>query len=156
MNDISKERLAQVHPELARRIMQLNDALDFDMEVTQGYRTFAQQDALYNQGRTEPGIVVTDAPGGYSAHNFGYACDIVPEDIEPGQPDWNIDHAAWRAILDKATGFGLAEGARWIDKHDNPHMYLEELPAEPTDAMRQQFKEGQLPEVWKNFPTLEP
>ena len=38
-----------------------------------GTRTFAEQDRLYAQGRTEPGNVVTNARGGQSNHNYGIA-----------------------------------------------------------------------------------
>ncbi len=40
-----------------------------------GLRTIAEQDALYAQGRTVLGAVVTDAQGGESAHNYGCASD---------------------------------------------------------------------------------
>jgi len=39
-------------------------------------RTYEEQDALYAQGRTKPGPVVTNAKGGQSNHNFGVAWDI--------------------------------------------------------------------------------
>ena len=41
-----------------------------------GTRTYAQQDALYAQGRTKPGPIVTKARGGESNHNFGIAVDV--------------------------------------------------------------------------------
>jgi peptidoglycan LD-endopeptidase CwlK len=149
---ISLARLANVHPLLRTRIIQL-DALipSVSLQVTQGLRTWPEQDALWQQGRTTPGPRVTDAPAGYSAHNFGYAVDVVPEDIIPGQPDWNISHPAWQKILAAAPSVGLAEGAQWRTYPDNPHLYLQELPAEPTDAMRAQFTDGGLMEVWKAF-----
>lgn len=153
LSNISLSRLASVHPELARRIKQL-DALipSVNLQVTAGLRTYAQEDALYAQGRTTPGPVVTDVVGGFSAHNFGYAVDVVPEDIIPGQPDWDISHAAWQKILASAPTVGLAEGAKWKgDLEDNPHLYLEELPAEPTDKMRSDFGAGGIQEVWANW-----
>jgi peptidoglycan L-alanyl-D-glutamate endopeptidase CwlK len=150
MNATSMAKLDLVLPETKRRILQLESMLSFDLEVSRGVATWAQQDALWEQGRSEPGIIVTDAKGGYSGHNFGYPVDVFPEDQE-GRADWNIDHANWREILEKAPSCGLAEGAQWADFHDDPHLYPEELPATPTDAMREQFKEGGLPEVWRNF-----
>lgn len=41
------------------------------------YRTFQEQDAIYAQGRTTPGNIVTYAKGGQSYHNYGLAVDIV-------------------------------------------------------------------------------
>ena len=41
-----------------------------------GTRTYAEQDALYAQGRSKPGPIVTNVKGGYSNHNFGIAGDF--------------------------------------------------------------------------------
>ena len=41
-----------------------------------GTRSFAEQEALYAQGRTKPGPIRTKARGGQSNHNFGIAVDI--------------------------------------------------------------------------------
>ncbi len=151
MNAISLSRLALTHPELQRRIEQLGSLLDFDIEVTAGLRTYAEENALYAQGRTTPGPIVTDAQGGYSAHNFGYAVDLVPEDITPGQPDWDLSHPAWQKMLAAGLTCGLAEGAQWCSLKDNPHFYLQELPATPTDEMRAQFASGGMEAVWAGF-----
>ena len=109
-------------------------------------RTYAEQDALYNLVPK-----VTEVKGGYSSHNFGYAVDVVPEDITPGQPDWNINHPAWQLILQTALKCGFAEGACWKTFPDNPHLYLVELPAEPTDQMRSDFATGGLTAVWSRW-----
>lgn len=154
LSDISLARLDGVHPELARRIKQLDALLPSQsLQVTQGTRTYQEQHAIFIQGRPNgtPGPIVTDADAGESAHNFGYAVDVVPEDVIPGQPDWNIESQAWKSILAAAPSCGLAEGACW-KKSDNPHLYLAELPADPTDAMREQIADGGMAEVWKNFP----
>jgi hypothetical protein len=161
LSDISLARLAQVHPELARRLHQLDAEIpSVNIQVDQGLRTWGEQNTIWLQGRKTPGPVVTNAPAGYSAHNFGYAVDVVPEDVIPGQPDWNLSHPAWQKILAAAPGCGLAEGAKWCNAQgkptpDNPHLYLAELPANPTDAMREQFTDGGLQAVWSNFPLEE-
>ena len=46
------------------------------MQIISGTRSYAEQDRLYAQGRTEPGDIVTNAKGGQSNHNFGIAWDI--------------------------------------------------------------------------------
>lgn len=152
LSSISLARLGEVHPALRKRILQLDEMIpSVNLQISQGLRSWAQQNALYAQGRTSPGAIVTDVPAGYSAHNFGYAVDVVPEDIIPGQPDWNVTHPAWVKILMTAPSCGLAEGAAWRTFPDDPHLYLQELPAEPTDEMRAQFTDGGLMEVWTNF-----
>jgi hypothetical protein len=40
------------------------------------FRTYAEQDAIYAQGRTKDGNIVTNARGGESYHCFGLAVDI--------------------------------------------------------------------------------
>lgn len=153
---ISLARLAEVHPMLRYRILRLDELIpSVNFQVTQGLRTWGAQDVLWQQGRTTPGPVVTDAPAGYSMHNFGLATDLVPEDVIPGQPDWDINHPAWKKMLAAAPSCGLAEGAQWRTFPDNPHFYLQELPANPTDEMRSQFADGGLMEVWRNLPVLD-
>ncbi|WP_442780551.1 M15 family metallopeptidase [Bacillus sp. Au-Bac7] len=43
--------------------------------ITDGYLSYAEQDALYAQGRTKPGEIFTNANGGQSKHNFGIVVD---------------------------------------------------------------------------------
>ena len=45
-------------------------------EVISGLRSWEQQAALYAQGRTKPGKIVTKAPPGSSWHNYGLAIDL--------------------------------------------------------------------------------
>jgi peptidoglycan L-alanyl-D-glutamate endopeptidase CwlK len=37
----------------------------------------ADQTAIYDQGRTVDGHIVTEAPPGHSLHNYGYAVDVA-------------------------------------------------------------------------------
>ena len=60
--------------ELLRRLEKVNE----DVLVTDPYRTKAEQDSLYAQGRTAPGEIVTNAKGGDSYHNYGLAADLAP------------------------------------------------------------------------------
>lgn len=144
-NTATIERLALVHPILKQRIAMLDALLpSLQFQVCQGIRTYEEQDALFAKVPA-----VTKAKGGYSAHNFGYAVDVVPEDITPGQPDWNIEHLAWKALLATAPACGLSEGAEWRTFPDNPHFYLKEFPANPTDAMREAYSAGGLDMVWR-------
>jgi peptidoglycan L-alanyl-D-glutamate endopeptidase CwlK len=46
------------------------------IEVISGLRTWQQQAALYAQGRTKPGRIVTKARPGSSWHNYGLAIDL--------------------------------------------------------------------------------
>src|SRR5512146_24015 len=103
MDAISEARLKLVCPLLATKIREMADLLAGEgiaIRVTQGLRTWAEQDALYAQSRTAPGPKVTNCKGGYSYHNFGLAVDCVPDDIERDgfQPDWNVTHPVWQRM----------------------------------------------------------
>jgi peptidoglycan L-alanyl-D-glutamate endopeptidase CwlK len=151
LSAISLQRLSQVHPTLASIIRQM-DATEpaIHLQVTQGLRTWAEQDALYAQGRTTPGAIVTHARGGFSWHNFGLAVDLVPEDITPGQPDWNLNHQVWARLVSLAESLGLVSGAEWHGEDlDTPHVQITgKFPVTPDDEVRNIFLSGGITAVW--------
>ncbi len=78
----------ELHPDLQLIYMKFSEiakrnSIDFLLTCT--YRSNEEQQKLYNQGRTLPGPIVTNASAGKSAHNFtingigaSKAFDIVP------------------------------------------------------------------------------
>jgi peptidoglycan LD-endopeptidase CwlK len=58
-----------------------------DVMITSTYRDKESQNAIYAQGRTTAGRIVTYAKGGQSWHNFRLAFDFVP--IVNGKAVWN-------------------------------------------------------------------
>jgi hypothetical protein len=96
--------------------------LPYTYSVQQGLRSIPQQNALYAQGRSVPGAIVTDAIGGSSPHNYGMAVDLYP--VVGGTLDWGTPpagaaQAAWQALwaaiaanpyLLSGVGFVLANG----------------------------------------------
>lgn len=82
LDKISLSRIELLHPKLrleARDIyLQICRCLTGRAQVrfTQTLRSSAKQTALYAQGRTTPGPIVTWAEGGRSYHNYGLAVDI--------------------------------------------------------------------------------
>ena len=83
MDKPTKESIGKLHPavrsEVAKIIEECNKVLtgSAKVRITQGLRTIAEQDALYAKGRTTPGKKVTNAKGGQSVHNYGFAVDTV-------------------------------------------------------------------------------
>lgn len=71
----------------------------YQWRVVQGFRSFPQQAALYAQGRTTPGPIVTYSPAGTSYHNYGLAVDIAP--IIKGVIDWKFDYSQLRDLAKK-------------------------------------------------------
>lgn len=149
MDSISEARLNDVCPWLADRIRQLADIVDLlgvSFRVTQGDRTWAQQQELYDQVPR-----VTKAPPGYSWHNFGLAVDVSPDDPAlPGyQPDWNLAHPAWKLLAAKAGSVGLFSGSEFRTFPDWPHFQPVGIPLTPTDEDRQLFQDGGCQAVWE-------
>ena len=153
--ELNEKRLAHVHPILSGRIKALIESLALSgviVLVTQGLRTFQEQDRLFAQGRTTPGKIVTNARGGYSHHNYALAVDVCPLD-SVGQPNWNTSHKNWQTILEVAPSFKLAEGAKWKRFYDTPHLYPIEIPGD-TIILRSCFREGGMKAVNNWFENL--
>ena len=80
--------------------------------VTFTFRSGATQAALYAQGRTKPGKVVTNAKAGQSFHNYGLAYDVVP--VKPnGAVDYDTTSPAAVTRWQKIGELGKAQGLRW-------------------------------------------
>ena len=103
---------------LAERLINECKNLGYQVTITQTLRTIEEQDALYAQGRTKPGNIVTKAKGGYSLHNFGVAFDICP--IVNGKAAWN-DTALFKKIGEIGVSLGLEWGGTWTSFPDLPH-----------------------------------
>lgn len=104
---VSDKRIQSLHPAIRMQatdfIKEANVSSDGTLiRVAQGFRTYAEQDALYAQGRTAPGKIVTKAKGGISNHNFGLAFDIVG--VTNRELDYNLD---WKSLstLGKSKDF---------------------------------------------------
>jgi hypothetical protein len=49
----------------------------YTLRIVSGFRSMAEQQQIYDEGRLEDGEVVSEAPPGHSLHNYGFAVDIV-------------------------------------------------------------------------------
>jgi len=148
----SQERLELVYPKLAQKIYQLSTlcvAEGFYITVTQGLRTVEQQQALYDQGRTKPGKIVTNAQGGHSWHNFGLAVDCAVENPD-SSIDWNASHPQWKTMEQIGVSLGLTSGANWVHLIDAPHFQITGRFPEgaPNDEVRALYAKGGLLAVW--------
>lgn len=148
----SQPHLANVHPELAKRVINMitlacQAGLNFGAFM--GLRTWEEQDALYAEGRTAPGNIVTKAKGGQSSHNFGLAVDLV-EDGDPNQAgiqwSWknNVDYLKLGAIAKQAN---LEWAGFWKSFKDYPHVSLTLGLTMPQAQLIYQVKGG-MPAVW--------
>jgi len=81
-----------------------------DVLITSTYRDVESQNALYEQGRTKLGAIVTNAKGGQSFHNWKCAFDFVP--IVNGKAQWN-DIDTFKRCGDIAKMSGLEWAGNW-------------------------------------------
>jgi peptidoglycan L-alanyl-D-glutamate endopeptidase CwlK len=146
---LNQSRIAPLFPPL---IEKANDfitqcaALGVDILITQSLRTWQEQDALYAQGRTTVGKIVTNARGGQSYHNFGLAYDIVP--VGPnGQLLWDTDNPAWATAEGIGRNLGLELGADWTGFKDIPHYEL--TGGVSLQTLRSLYTSGDLSACWK-------
>ena len=93
-------------------------AQGIDLLVTSTYRDFESQDALYAQGRTAPGKIITNAKAGESFHNYRCAVDVVP--MICGKCCWD-DAALWSKIGQLGKDAGLEWAGDWKTFKENPH-----------------------------------
>jgi peptidoglycan L-alanyl-D-glutamate endopeptidase CwlK len=114
-------RINNLHPAIRQRARQFINAAAAQgimLRITDGLRTFAEQDELYAQGRTKPGAIVTNAKGGQSYHNYGLAIDVV--EIKNGKGLW--ENPNWPKIAALGKSFGFAWGGDFKNLRDLPHL----------------------------------
>ncbi len=119
----SVQRIKELHPSIQPFVIQFineSEKQGIQLRVTDGYRTYAEQTKLYNQGRTTPGNVVTNAKAGYSLHNFGLAVDVVP--MVDGKPNYNTDK--WPSIASIGKAIGFTWGGDFKSIKDKPHFEM--------------------------------
>ncbi|EEP6726179.1 M15 family metallopeptidase, partial [Listeria monocytogenes] len=92
--------------------------------VAQGYRSSAEQNALYAQGRTKPGAVVTNAKGGQSNHNYGVAVDLCLYTSDGKNVIWESTTSRWKTVVSAMKAEGFDWGGDWKSFKDYPHFEL--------------------------------
>lgn len=130
MNQRTANAIATLHPDIREMVTEGVNKADIalsgraDMIIVQALRTFKEQDALYAQGRTNPGKKVTKAKGGQSYHNYGLAFDfclqVDGKDISwDTAKDWDGDLTAdWMEVVAIFAGLGMKWGRAF---NDLPH-----------------------------------
>ena len=137
-DQITLDRINLLHPKLKEDALKIYDEIVAALNgsaicrFTHTLRTFAEQDALYAQGRTKAGAKVTNARGGQSYHNFGMAIDIVllvdkDKNGTYETASWDIKtdfdgdgKADWMEIVAIFKRYGFEWGGDW-KFNDAPH-----------------------------------
>lgn len=97
------------------------DKAGLPMRSTSGFRTLAEQDKLYEQGRAHPGRIVTNARAWESAHNYGLAVDLC---FRGKDPYAEKNPKLWDTVGILCEKFGLEWGANWKSFPEKPHVQL--------------------------------
>lgn len=113
---INSRKLEDLHPKvktLCEQFIHSCDAIGIDVLITSTYRDMESQTALYAQGRTTKGNIVTNAKAGQSMHNYRVAFDFVP--IVGGKCVWN-DAGLFAKCGRIAESLGLEWAGAWSGK----------------------------------------
>lgn len=133
LSELEEKKLSELYAPFAARIRNFiikarQESLN--VSIFEGYRSFERQKDLYQKGRDLTGKIidqrkiVTNAPPGFSFHNYGLACDIVFDgsDSKPGfQWSWSDTHE-WKKLAQLGKDeFGLEPAYFWKSFPEAPH-----------------------------------
>lgn len=136
IDQVTLFRINTLHPKIRKEVKQLyfDEVLrslpeNITCRFTQTLRTREEQDALYAQGRTKPGKIVTNAKFGQSFHSYGLAFDFVllingKEISWDIKKDWDGDNIAdWMEVVNIFKKHGYTWGGDFKGKFkDYPHL----------------------------------
>ena len=117
------------HPRLqclAAELIKECEKQGLQIKIGETLRTTAEQDALYAQGRSKPGKIVTNAKGSsYSSyHQWGVAFDIYRAD---GCGAYYDTDGFFSKVGVIGVSIGLEWGGSWKSIVDKPHFQLPDL-----------------------------
>lgn len=96
------------------------------VEVISGLRSWAQQSALYAQGRTKPGRIVTNARPGSSWHNYGLAIDLglFKNGVYLDEKNPKLADKLYASIGKVAAAYGIEWAGTWKSFQETPHFQV--------------------------------
>lgn len=130
---ITLDRIALMHPKVRQEVqdmyMHANNKIlgkGVRLRFSHTLRTMAEQEALYAQGRTKPGNVVTNAKAGSSYHNYGLAFDIVLLYDKDNNgtfetASWDNKDPNWVKVVEYFKSQGWFWGGNFKSFKDYPH-----------------------------------
>ena len=125
LGSLNKKALAKFEPFLAAAESAMA-AKGVTIEVISGLRSWAAQAALYAQGRTKPGRIVTKARPGSSWHNYGLAIDlglfkngVYLDEKKPAEAD-----KLYAEIGKLAAAHGIEWAGNWKTFQETPHFQV--------------------------------
>lgn len=120
--------------------------------ITEGFRTVAHQNKLYNQGRKTPGIIVTWAKGTdyASQHQWGIAFDIaIIDDLNTKKKEDVYDLKTIKKVARAFKKLSLSWGGDWISPVDTPHIYIGKWGSTTAKLKRKFGTPDKFKKYWK-------
>ncbi|WP_267406661.1 MULTISPECIES: M15 family metallopeptidase [unclassified Chryseobacterium] len=153
MDKVTLQRIEKLHPYVREEVKQIIKECDkaltgrAKIRITQGLRSFEEQEKLYAIGRITSGKKVTNAKAGQSIHNYGFAVDMCL--IIDGKTaswdtakDWDNDGIAdWYECVKIFAKHGWDWGGNWKTFKDLPHFEKKEIKT----------KKGAVKATWRNL-----
>lgn len=144
--------ITQCHPrlqDLAAKLVSECDKAGLKIKIGECYRTVAEQDVLYAQGRTKPGNIVTNAKGSsYSSqHQWGIAFDFFRND---GQGAYNESGNFFAKVGAIGKSLGLGWGGDWTSIVDKPHLYLPDWGSTTSKLKQMYGTPDSFKKTWKS------
>lgn len=148
----------ELHPRLQQKVSELQELCKkngLTIGIGECLRTVAEQDALYAQGRTKPGNIVTNAKGNtYSSqHQWGIAFDFYRND---GTGAYNESGNFFERAGNLAKSIGLGWGGDWKSIKDRPHLYLPDWGSTATKLKQQYGTPKNFMKSWGNTGSQNP
>ena len=128
MLERNQKIIDKLHPSVRNEMVDIINDCDKSLQgrskvvLVQGLRTFTEQDALYKKRPK-----VTNAKGGQSIHNYGFAVDIAmlidgKEISWDVKKDWDNDKISdWDECVKVFAKYGWNWGGNWRTFKDMPH-----------------------------------
>ena len=125
LGSLNKKALAKFEPFLAAAEKAMASK-GVTVEVISGLRSWSAQAALYAQGRTKPGRIVTKARPGLSWHNYGLAIDLGlfmnGNYIDETMPQ--VADKLYAEIGKIAADHGIEWAGNWKTFTESPHFQI--------------------------------
>ena len=125
LGSLNKKALAKLEPFIVQVELMLAPK-GVTVEVISGLRSWSAQSALYAQGRTKPGKIVTKARPGSSWHNYGLAIDlglfrngVYLDERKPAEAD-----KLYAEIGKLAASHGIEWAGTWKTFAETPHFQV--------------------------------
>ncbi|MDQ6422699.1 M15 family metallopeptidase [Paenibacillus sp. LHD-117] len=126
--------ITELHPIVMEKtdlLIEEAKRLGISVVITDDFRSHEDQNALYEQGRTQKGPIVTQVRGGGSYHNYGLAIDFALR-TKGGRIVWDMEHDGnrngkpdWLEVVDAAKKLGFSWGGDWKSFKDYPHLQMD-------------------------------